>query len=290
MKVTEKEYYELLRLQHSMMLFASKKKGIVDKQVSLKEFIEGRNFNKFEARQAIYEIPNFHDNYLKTNPDDFDEKELEIIKGFKDFVKGQFYIIKYLKEYSIFMKDGVAYGVLAQNDLFQNMTGSRLVMVEAILLPYRGKIVYDGMLQSYNISFGSGMSSSLNDAYNEAKAKYGIVTTLPFDKKPVHTKLNDEEQLLFFMKDKNNREFYEKDIAKLVAANPKLLSRYHQEWGKIHSTKLKKSYKDLGLHKAYFAVLQGIIITSAINNEDLITQVKSLVPREKWDWVYVFKT
>ena len=51
-------------------------------------------------------------------------------------------------------------------------------MVQAVLLPFKGKIVYDGMLSFYNIYFGKGIRSGLNEAYMAAKQNDRIVTTL----------------------------------------------------------------------------------------------------------------
>lgn len=289
MRLTEKEYQELLRLYHSMMLWAGKKKGIVAKDVVLAKFKDATDFNKFACRQEIYTIPNFHNEYIKENPDNFDKNELEIIEGFKNYLKGRFYILKHLKEHSIFIKDDIAYGVLAQKEPFSIVAGEAMVMAEAVLLPYRGQIVYDGMLQIYNIGLGSGYRSSLTEVLNESKAKYGIVKSLPFNKEPAYSKLGAEEQLLFFMKDKNNREYYDDEITKLIVKNPSLLVLFKQEWGRVHAVKIKKYYKDLGLNKAYFAILEGVVVASAVKQEDLTKQLKNLVPKEKLGWAYIFK-
>src|SRR5436305_8311432 len=40
-------------------------------------------------------------------------------------------------------------------------------------------IVYDGLMTSYRISFGPGIRRSLNESFKEAKARHGIVTSLP---------------------------------------------------------------------------------------------------------------
>ena len=53
-------------------------------------------------------------------------------------------------------------------------------MCKTILLPFRGRIVYDGMLSGDNLIIGSNMTRELNDAYNAAKKKHGIITTLPW--------------------------------------------------------------------------------------------------------------
>jgi hypothetical protein len=53
--------------------------------------------------------------------------------------------------------------------------------VDAILLPFKGRIIYDGLLQGYNISFGSGYRSDLNYIYSVAKQKERIITSLEPD-------------------------------------------------------------------------------------------------------------
>ena len=53
------------------------------------------------------------------------------------------------------------------------------VWTETVLLPFKNMIVYDGLLSSYNISFGSGIRRELNESYKDAKQRQGIVTCLP---------------------------------------------------------------------------------------------------------------
>jgi len=47
-----------------------------------------------------------------------------------------------------------------------------------VLLPFKGKIIHDGMMGSYNIYFGGGIRSSLNEEYMTAKQNNRIITTL----------------------------------------------------------------------------------------------------------------
>jgi len=62
------------------------------------------------------------------------------------------------------------------------------VLVQTVLLPFQGMIVYDGLLASYNITFGGGIRRMLNESYNEAKARQGIVTSLPMSETPLPVK------------------------------------------------------------------------------------------------------
>lgn len=55
---------------------------------------------------------------------------------------------------------------------------------ETVLLPFKDRIVYDGLLSGYNISFGGGIKRMLNDSYRRAKERQGIVTSLPIEAIP----------------------------------------------------------------------------------------------------------
>lgn len=74
----------------------------------------------------------------------------------------------------------IAYGVLALSQPFEESIGPFLpVLVHSVLLPYKDKIIYDGLITSFNISFGPGIRRNLNQDFKEAKARHGIVTSLP---------------------------------------------------------------------------------------------------------------
>ena len=80
----------------------------------------------------------------------------------------------------------VAYGVLALSQPFEDLIGPYLpVMTETVLLPFKDKIVYDGLMSSYRISFGPGIRRSLNESFKQAKLRHGIVTTLPMSNEPM---------------------------------------------------------------------------------------------------------
>jgi hypothetical protein len=50
--------------------------------------------------------------------------------------------------------------------------------VETVLLPFEDKIIYDGFIAPYNVSFGSGYARSFKDTYREVKEKDGIIVNL----------------------------------------------------------------------------------------------------------------
>ena len=70
----------------------------------------------------------------------------------------QFYfqIFRYLKKHAIFIgEDSQVYGVLALQDSLEEMFYGRPlpIMVQAVLLPFRGKIIYDAL--THGLHWGS---------------------------------------------------------------------------------------------------------------------------------------
>jgi hypothetical protein len=65
-------------------------------------------------------------------------------------------------------------------DSFEDLVGHRLPhLCKTVLLPFQGRIVYDGMLAGYNVRFGSGIRRRLKESYDAARQRQGIVTSLP---------------------------------------------------------------------------------------------------------------
>jgi Domain of unknown function (DUF6398) len=83
----------------------------------------------------------------------------------------------------------VAYGVLALSQPFEELVGPYLpVLTQTVLLPFKDMVVYDGLMSSYRISFGPGIRRSLTENFKEAKARHGIVTSLPMSDEPMPVK------------------------------------------------------------------------------------------------------
>lgn len=133
-------------------------------------------------RQALYDDISLLDGFVAANPDGLPEGHLAIARTWRYFKADTFYIFRYLKKYTVFLDSGDpprAYGVLGLNSDFNEIIPMRPpIMVKAVLLPFRDKIVFDGILKPYNIYFGGGIRRDLNDAYRLAKERFGILTSL----------------------------------------------------------------------------------------------------------------
>lgn len=153
---------------------------------TVREFMAGTSLEeKSTVRNALYDNISLIDDFCTDNPCHFSDEELAIVKSWKQFVKEKFVIVKYLKQYTIFLdwneSAPKAYGVVGLRSALDEITPLSLpTMVDAVLLPFKNKIIYDGILFPYLVSFGHGYQRSMKKDYAVAKAKYGIITSLPF--------------------------------------------------------------------------------------------------------------
>ena len=291
MKLSNEDVELFYSLYHSILVYANKKfnmiKGI-DSPHDLKKYpVEEIN----NIRDVLYKHPELINSFVAENPLDFSANELKIISGWNDFVKGKFLIFRHLKNYTIFLdadNPPKAYGVTALNTTFEEMVGSHLpVMVEAVLLPFNDKIIYDSIFSPYSITFGGGIRRSFNDVYQEAKSRFGIITSLPFSIEDVEQ--NDATKLKFYLKSVRNREMYWDEIDELIDKDPDLLTLYHQEMGRIHARTYRKRLREAGLTNAWFAILEGITIASGTTKDEVERILQTILPTEKIKFVYIFR-
>jgi hypothetical protein len=138
--------------------------------------------NAFTLRNALWADDTLRQSFIDEDPEDLPPADLELVASWRYRVAGSFYIERYLKKHTIFISQTTpthAYGVLGLVSPVEEIVGPYLPLyVEAVLLPFEGRIIYDSLLVPYNVFFGSGIRASLKDAYRDAQEREGIITTL----------------------------------------------------------------------------------------------------------------
>jgi len=291
MKLSKEDVELFYRLYHPLLAYVNKKFEIIEDVNSSGDFKKFSIEEINKLRDRLYKHPELINSFVAENPLSFSENELKIINGWKEFVKGKFLIFRYLKNYTVFLdtnESPKAYGVLALNSTFEEMVGPYLpVMVEAVLLPFNDKIIYDSIFFPYHMTFGGGIRRSFNDAYHEAKSRFGIITSLPFSIEKVEQ--SDAANLRFYLRSKRNRERYWEEIEELISKNTNLLTLYHQEMGKIYARTYGKRLREIGLTNAWFAILEGMTIASGVTKDEVERILQCILPTEKRKFVYIFR-
>jgi hypothetical protein len=148
---------------------------------TLEQYIALPVESKLKVRTALYGDKTLFDQFVQANPRHFSAEQLAIVTDWQHFVADEFYIERILKKYTIFIgKDEKVYGVWGlHNDFDEMFHPSQLPMyVRTTLLPFQGKIIYDGLLQGYNVRFGGGISGNLKEIYLSAKQRGEIIENL----------------------------------------------------------------------------------------------------------------
>jgi hypothetical protein len=171
------------KLMFPLQIYINRKMNIVPEVKSVQDFLDESMEIKQKIRNALYENPGLIDQYISENPDNLQKENLEIIIKWKIFRKGKFFIERYLKEYAVFIEDEKVFAVLGLRDHFEKFFHKTHlpVYLETVLLPFKRKIIYDGMFMPYSIHFGNNTKSELKEIYLRAKQHDEIITS--FDQK-----------------------------------------------------------------------------------------------------------
>ena len=183
MKLSQADYDRYFKLMWSLQFFVGQTQQFLPQGVETVEDYEGLDaMEKMPIRSALFANPAVIDDFVAENAQALPQADLELVSSWKQAVNGTFYIERILKKHAIFIAEEqeAVYGVWGLYDDFADLIPKQALptRVEAVLLPFEGKIIYDGLLQGYNVFFGSGIQADLKEIYMSAKHAQRIVTDL----------------------------------------------------------------------------------------------------------------
>ena len=193
MLLTPQDVELFFKLNRALMSFVNQRLEVIPEDNGSTEKLAALSPDTpLKLRDAFLKHTDLIQSFVEENPVHLADDELAIVRSWQYLVPGKFYIFRELTKYTVFLstdKQPIAYGVLALSQPFEELVPSPLpILTETVLLPFKGRIVYDGMLNTYRISFGPGIRRSLNETFKEAKERYGIVTSLPMSDNPLPAK------------------------------------------------------------------------------------------------------
>jgi hypothetical protein len=181
MNLPQKDADLFYKLMWRLQFFVNQQLKIRPEIGSLEDYIALPSQEKIDIRDRLWAEASIIDDYVSKNPDGLTVDDLAVVSKWKGFISGNFHIFRYLKGHTIFIGEGSSvYAVLSITEPFQDVVHGHPtpINVEAILLPFKGRIVYDGMLKMYSIFFGKNIRAELNDTYMRAKQNGRIIATL----------------------------------------------------------------------------------------------------------------
>jgi hypothetical protein len=136
-----------------------------------------------KLRNAVWNNRRWIDEFLAGHDNGLAGRERDIVSGWRKYaINDEFILYKHLPRYSVLMSCGenpAPYGVHGLSESIEEALSARPPFpIGMALLPFMGRIVYDGLVTMPDVAFGPGMRASLKAGYDEAKARFGIIETL----------------------------------------------------------------------------------------------------------------
>lgn len=185
MKLSKQDADLYFDLMWSLQFFVNRKLRLLPDVPTISTYRDLPQEEKVKVREALYKKPGLIDEYVQENPNQFSKENLAIVRKWKNFVMGTFYIERYLKKYTVFIGEDTVYGVLGLYDGIEDIIHKSYLPMytQAVLLPFKGQIIYDGLLQSYSVFFGGNITADLKETYLRAKQRGEIVTGFDNERK-----------------------------------------------------------------------------------------------------------
>lgn len=175
---------QFFRLHRTLMLFVDQRLNVLRRQVAtVEEFATLAPPLRLEVRDAFLAHRDLLETFVEENPAGLPADELDIVAAWRNMVAERFYVIRELKKHTVYLsmtEPAIAYGAVPLALPFDVLTGRPLpVAVMGALLPFKGTIFSDGLFRTHLATFGPGIRRSLNERFQEAKLRHGLVTSLP---------------------------------------------------------------------------------------------------------------
>lgn len=171
------------KLMFALQFDVSQQLNLAPRVTSQAAYNELDQKTKLVVRDALYEQPALIDRFVGENPAQLTTAELAIVASWQNFVAGDFYIERYVQQASIWIAAEPPANVYRVVGITQSLEEiidrfDLPLRVSSVLLPFKGQIIYDGLLSTYKILFGTGVKSSLREEYRVAKQNGRIIESL----------------------------------------------------------------------------------------------------------------
>src|SRR5215472_1402471 len=133
-------------------------------------------------RDALWANDALREHFIAENPAQLSASDLALVARWQYRLAGSFYIFRSLQHYTIFLSETApahAYGVLGLVSTIEETVPLPLpVYTQAVLLPWGHQIIYDSLLNAYNVLIGPNIRGVLQDLYRNLQEREGIITSL----------------------------------------------------------------------------------------------------------------
>lgn len=167
---------------YGLMGFVNEKKNVIRPKIKPEYPNAVSDVMVHKVREVLWEEPELIDDYIKETQ--LNQEKIEILKLWKNnHKKGMFLIMEYQTEFAVLLAtnqqgEDRLYGVKGISTSLANAFQRDLpTQAEGVLLPFKGKIIYDSFMSTLPIEFGKGAKEHFSKIHQNA-LKHGIITKL----------------------------------------------------------------------------------------------------------------
>ena len=164
------------KLYFSLLNYTNKKYQIDSKYSVIKQ--KGKNTKVMsQIIEKLWENKDtIIDKFTKDNPYKFNQDEIKLVLEFKKGIRTNFIIDRFEEEYTPLMTNDKTYMVKGLYDnIDQVISYSKFpIFVTTTIIPFKENLIYDGLIQTVNISFGPEFSNLADKQYNELMKYYHL--------------------------------------------------------------------------------------------------------------------
>ncbi len=289
-QLSERDIKRFFQVYMSLLFYANRRLRILEGLSSVADLRELTHEFIASVAEPLHDNPDIIEDFVRENPAGLGSDDLELARSWVDAASSEFIVLKHLSRYTVFLDPsgaGKAYGVLGLSDALQDTFPHLPVVMRTVLLPFEGKIVCNGLFHVYRVFLGPGYRRSMEDAYRDAKARFGVITSLPFaaEERPDA----DLDRLRALLRSERTRAEHWDEIEELIGKDRSLLVEYHQRMGSFHARHHRKALKDAGVMGGWYAVVEGAVVAGADSKERVEQTVERLVPEDRRDLVHLYQ-
>jgi hypothetical protein len=162
--------------------FVNQRKHVISAKIKPEYPNALSDFLLHKVREVLWKNPELIDAYISETK--LPHERIEILQLWrKNHKKGMFFVLEYQPEFAVAIApnengEDRLYGIKGISNSVANALRRDLpVQIETVLLPFKGKIVYDSYMSSMPVSYAEGAKAAFRGMYDKAM-KHGIVTTL----------------------------------------------------------------------------------------------------------------
>jgi len=181
-QLSSEECREFYEMWYGLLSFVNDKKNILNIRITTDYPNNINDVKLHKVREVLWSNPELIEEYIKKVA--LTKEKIDILKLWKtNHIKGMFFVLEYKPEYAVAITSNEngedrLYGIKGISNPISNILQRNLpIQIETVLLPFKGKIIYDTYIVTFQIKYLEGVKKFFKEIYDKA-IEYGIITCL----------------------------------------------------------------------------------------------------------------